>query len=333
MDSSNNLKANVAKEHYGQFGGIHFLTIVLGLVTVLLLIAGGLVTSNVAGDSVPDWPLSLGRWVLFGSRGFVGNVRYEYTHRAIAGAVTVATALVALWAWVSPSLRKRFGWLTAAALGGVLAQAGLGGVRVLLPEYKAPIAIVHALVAQGFFCLVISLWVVTSNAWNSSRPTGTDTGNIPLRTVSAVTVGAILVQLVLGAGFRHGVLGIGWHIGGAVAVTALIGLTAHSAARRHKSEPYIRRPAIVLSIFLLCQLGLGIGAYISRVASVNDPQPLEPMVYLTVAHVVVGALTLASALVLALRCRQVLSAASSEGVVGPAAPYASGLRGGETGRA
>ena len=52
---------------------------------------------------------------------------------------------------------------------------------------------------------------------------------------------------------------------------------------------------------LSCQLVLGILAYIARLYSYDDPQPLEPLITLTVAHVVVGALTLASLVVLALR--------------------------------
>ncbi|HWX41090.1 MAG TPA: hypothetical protein VN345_08070, partial [Blastocatellia bacterium] len=70
-----------------------------------------------------------------------------------------------------------------------------------------------------------------------------------------------------------------------------------------------RRPVLMLCGLLVIQIGLGIGSYLARLAAVNDPQPLEPMISLTVAHVVVGALTLASAVVLALRCNQVIPAA------------------------
>src|SRR5215469_9729427 len=105
------------------YSGPHLLIVCLGCLTVLLLVAGALVTSNEAGDSVPDWPMSFGRWVL-GSRHFVGNVRYEYSHRVIAGAVSTFTLLTALWVWSSSKLR-RFRWLALAALIGVLLQAGL----------------------------------------------------------------------------------------------------------------------------------------------------------------------------------------------------------------
>jgi len=59
----------------------------------------------------------------------------------------------------------------------------------------------------------------------------------------------------------------------------------------------------------LVQLGLGIGAYFARLASAGDPQPLEPMISLTVAHLVVGAVTLAMMVTLMLRCYQVLAPA------------------------
>jgi len=44
--------------------GLRPLAILLAAMTLLLLVAGALVTSNEAGDSVPDWPLSFGRWLI-----------------------------------------------------------------------------------------------------------------------------------------------------------------------------------------------------------------------------------------------------------------------------
>ena len=42
---------------------------------------GALVTSNNAADSVPDWPLAYGKLV----PPLVGGIRFEYTHRLLAG--------------------------------------------------------------------------------------------------------------------------------------------------------------------------------------------------------------------------------------------------------
>lgn len=272
--------------------------------TVILLVAGALVTSNEAGDSVPDWPVSFGRW-LISSNNFVANVRYEYSHRFIAGIVGVTTLLLAVWAYVSErrSWMKKLGLI---ALAGVVAQAGIGGLRVLFPEHKALIAVPHALVAQSFFAVIVAIAVFTSRSWSSVHEVKTDTASLPLRRLVAASVGAVLIQLVLGAGFRHQAFGIIPHIVGAAAVTALIVAMAVAVARRHGDDDYLARPGKLAVGLLAIQLALGVSAYLARLGSAGDPQPLEPMISLTVAHLVVGGLILATMVVLALRCYQVL---------------------------
>jgi len=124
----------------------------------------------------------------------------------------------------------------------------------------------------------------------------------------------VLIQLVLGAGFRHQAFGIAPHIGGAAVVTILIVSMVIILMRRHGEDDYLSRPGKLVLGLLFVQLCLGIGAYVARVNSASDPQPLEPMISLTVAHLVVGALTLATMVVLALRCYQVLEAGSAKAV-------------------
>jgi heme a synthase len=273
--------------------------------TVVLLAAGALVTSNEAGDSVPDWPVSFGRW-LISSNNFVANVRFEYSHRVIAGVVGITTLLLAIWAQISErrSWVRKLGWI---ALVGVAAQAGIGGVRVLLPEYKALIAIPHALVAQSFFAVLVAMVVFTSRSWAAAHKVKPDAAGMPLRKLVAATLGGVLIQLVLGAGFRHQALGIIPHAVGALVVTLLIVSTLVTVMRHHLDDDYLARPAKVAFGLLVVQLCLGVAAYFARLASAGDPQPLEPMISLTVAHLVVGGLTLASIVVLALRSYQVLA--------------------------
>src|SRR5215467_8613345 len=287
------LTKNGPKQRSNPYSGPHYLVVFLACLTVLLLVAGALVTSNDAGDSVPDWPMSFGRWVL-GSRQFVGNVRYEYSHRVIAGAVSTFTLLTALWVWTSGKLR-RFRWLALAALIGVLLQAGLGGIRVLFPAQKIPIAMIHALVAQSFFCLIVTLGVVTSSGWNYPRPVTEDSASPGLRLLSGLTIGAAMIQLLLVAG--------------------LVVFTAVQVHRRHGGDRYLSRPSLWMCFLLICQLSLGIAAYLARLGSAGDPQPLEPMVSLTVAHLAVGALILASILVLGLRCYQTLAPPAGRGSI------------------
>ena len=292
--------------------GLHRIAVLLSCATVVLLVAGALVTSNEAGDSVPDWPVSFGRW-LISSNHFVANVRFEYSHRVIAGIVGLITLVLAGWTFAT----ERRSWLRKLALiafAGVVAQAGIGGLRVLFPEYKALIAVPHALIAQSFFAIIISIVVFTSRSWFETHKTKPDSNSWPLRRAVSVTVAAVLIQLVLGAGFRHQAFGIVPHIVGAAVVTLLIVSMVILLMRRHGEDDYLARPGKLVFGLLFVQLCLGIAAYVARVNSAGDPQPLEPMISLTVMHLVVGALTLATMVVLALRCYQVLEVEADNAV-------------------
>jgi heme A synthase len=74
----------------------------------------------------------------------------------------------------------------------------------------------------------------------------------------------------------------------------------------------VRRPANFLLGLLLIQLCLGLAAYLTRVQwGVDAPQPQLAMVVSTVSHVIVGALLLASSVVLAIETRRHLTPAAS----------------------
>ena len=99
--------------------------------TVLLILAGSLVTSHDAGLSVPDWPTSYG-WNMFTfpPSMWVGNILYEHGHRLIASTVGFLTIVLAVWLWLAEP-RRWLRWLGVAALGAVVAQGLLGGLTVL----------------------------------------------------------------------------------------------------------------------------------------------------------------------------------------------------------
>jgi heme A synthase len=129
----------------------------------------------------------------------------------------------------------------------------------------------------------------------------------------------IFLQLVLGATLRHSAT---WdqhlpvhlilaHIGGAIAVTMALGGASLTVLRRHKGEAFLTRPAAIALVLLVVQLFLGIAAYMTRLASPNEPQPLNPMIAITVAHVACGALVFATTIVLTLRTYRVLPASEA----------------------
>ncbi|HEY4950950.1 MAG TPA: COX15/CtaA family protein [Candidatus Acidoferrales bacterium] len=273
--------------------GLHRFAFATSACTVLLLMAGALVTSNDAADSVPDWPLAYGKII----PPLVGGIRYEYAHRLMAGTVAILTSVLAILLARSGSRFLRNLGFTALIL--VIAQAVLGGMRVLFHN-PALTATIHAILAQIFFVTVVSLSLFTSRWWNNNPDKLDDTASPPLRTLSAITAGAIFVQLILGAGFRHGAFQILPHIIGAFVVLFLAIWTSRTVRVRFGTVAHLRRWGILLTSFIGTQFLLGIAAYWAVVQEIKAQQPTTTYVILTVAHVLVGALTLAASVVLAL---------------------------------
>jgi cytochrome c oxidase assembly protein subunit 15 len=294
------------------------------IATFFLIVAGALVTSHDAGLATDDWPLTDGRFLpkieslgLRNGVNMVGNLFWEHGHRMVATTVGMLTIGLVIYLF----FKERRGWvkrLGLIALVGVIAQGLLGGltVKLMLPLW---VSSAHATLAQLFFCTVVSLAVFTSRSWMREQRTVEEQAGFPLRYLCVTAASAILVQLIIGATLRHSAT---WdehlptellltHVGGAVVVTILLGSASFLLLRRYPGERFLTKPAKVALFLLTLQLLLGVAAYITRLGSPNDPQPLKPMVGLTVAHVACGALVFAATIVLTLRSFKVLRAADA----------------------
>jgi len=279
--------------------GLHRFALVLACWTFLLIIAGALVTSNDAGMSVPDWPTSFGS--LYKIPKLVGGVKFEHTHRMIAQAAGLLTIILAIWTWRAEK-RRWMRVLGFTALGTVIAQGVLGGLTVLffLPP---PISSAHAALAQTFFCIAVAMAVFTGRKWVEEQPrVEFDQRRPSLFTLTLLSIFVLYVQLILGAMFRHH--GLSWwpHVLNAVVVSFVLAWTAVRAMSVYSQIEAIRRPAILMLSLLITQLCLGFTAFLTRVAWGRDAaQPELPMVISTVAHVAVGALLLATTVILAIQ--------------------------------
>src|SRR5439155_20813889 len=106
--------------------------------------------------------------------------------------------------------------------------------------------------------------------------------------------------------------------GGAVIVSLSLGLTTFALLLRCGDEKFLPRPALAAIALLFGQLVLGLAAYITRAGSPYEPQPLNPMISVTVAHVAGGALVFAATIILTLRAFRVLRVERQEYVLAPA---------------
>jgi cytochrome c oxidase assembly protein subunit 15 len=282
--------------------------------TVLLILAGSLVTSNDAGLSVPDWPTSYG-WSMFTfpPSMWVANILYEHGHRLIASSVGFLTIILAVWLWmVEP--RRWMRLLGVAALGAVVAQGVLGGLTVLFFLPPA-ISTAHAALAEIFFCITIAIALFTSPEWlRGYDPAEAGVNDRMLRAVATTTTALIYTQLLIGATMRHTGAGLAipdfplmfghlipdhWdpkiavhfaHRVGAAIVTLGILATAAHVGYHHRRRRELTRPAALLVALVATQITLGALTVLSRRA-----------VWINSLHVVCGALVLTTSLVLTLR--------------------------------
>ncbi len=296
---------------------LHIYAVFTVIATLFLITAGGLVTSTGSGLAVPDWPLSYG--MLFPP--MVGGILYEHGHRMVAATIGLLTIGLATWLWRRDPRRwvRRLGFL---ALAAVVTQGLLGGLTVLLLLPTA-VSVAHACVAQAFFCLLVTIAVVTSPGWfraevrspapDAPRQAPTPVVSAQLFVLAAATTAAIYVQLILGAVTRHTKAGLaisdfplanGYlippldsslvaiqfaHRVGALIVLVLSAATVVRAARECRAGRGVAIPAFVLLPLLAVQITLGAFTVTSRLA-----------VLPATTHVTTGAALLGVSLVLAL---------------------------------
>lgn len=286
--------------------------------TVLLVLAGSLVTSTDSGLSVPDWPTTYG-WNMFSfpPSKWVGGIFYEHGHRLIASSVGLFTIVLASWLWLREP-RRWLRWLGVFALVAVIAQGVLGGLTVLF-FLPAPISTAHAGLAEIFFCLTVAIALFTSPGWiagygrrGSSTPEGIDDGG--LRRLATTTTALIYVQILIGAAMRHTEAGLAipdfplmfghlipdhWsgriavhfsHRLGALIVAPAVLATSFRVWFHHRSRRELTGPAALIVALVAVQVTLGALTVLSR----RD-------VWINSLHVVCGALVLTASLVLTLR--------------------------------
>ncbi len=261
--------------------GNHWLrrfTVAVAVCAFLLVVAGGLVTSNDVGLSIPDWPLAWGKLI----PPLEGGIRFEFGHRLLALAVAILSVVLAIWS------RRKLAWLAVAA---VLAQAVLGGLVVRMVDPRA-LVIAHACLAELCFGLLVAMTVEPAKA-----------GQV-WRLAPLMAAAGLLGQAVLGAAVRHGVVGVVPHMAGAAVATVLVMWAGLSILMEHMDDARMRRAAMALLSLTFSQVFLGIGAYMARVATADAPQPMPMMVWFTVAHVAAGSLAFGAAVVLAMVSRQ-----------------------------
>lgn len=280
----------------------------VAVMVFLLICAGALVTGNKASLTDLTWPTFRGQ-VVPSHDTWQGIVAYEDAHRIIAGTTAVLTVVLAFWLQRRDPRRwvRLLGWYAVAT---VVAQALVGGVIIKLLR-PMPVSVLHACLAQAFFCLTVTIALVTSGHWSLTGSLIDREGNVSLQRELKIATGIVFVQLLVGAGVRHSgqafVVHLLMHIAMAVAVIFAVVWLALRIYREYRDVTALRRPMHLALVLVGVQLILGVfAAFINRARIRPDFQPPLWQAYLSTAHVAVGALILATVLVLTLRAHHLL---------------------------
>ena len=276
----------------------HRIAVFIAVVTFFVIVAGALVTSEDAGLSVPDWPTSYGH--LLKLPPWVGGIVFEHSHRMIAWFTGMCTIVIAFWTWFVDR-RRWMKYLAFGALGTIIAQGILGGMTVL--HFLPPaISTAHAAVGQTFFCIAVAIAIFTGRRWVEEVPQPVaDHGHPKLIVLCWYSILILYIQLIFGGMFRHH--GMSWapHVINALSVSLILTWTAVRATTQFSKIDAIRRPAVLLFFLLVIQLFLGFAAFYTKVVHVPGISPDDfYMVLSTVSHVAMGALLLATTVVLTL---------------------------------
>ncbi len=274
---------------------LHRYAIVLSVCTLFLVMAGASVTSKEAGLSVPDWPLSYGKVM----PPMTGGVLFEHGHRLAGTTVGLLTIGLLVWVLIAEkrSWMRKFAWVMLAWVSVVGLLGGLT-VKLLTPP---PVSVLHTCLAQLFFSLTVAMCLFTSKSWMDGPEMVDDHGWPSMRSLAIIVPVVVLTQVALGAGFRHGALGVMPHLVGAMVVIMVLLCIGAFALQQFPTHRTLRPAAIVLMSIGFTQVFLGILALIARMVST---QPTTQVVIVTVAHVAVGAMTLASSIALSILIRR-----------------------------
>ncbi len=179
---------------------------------VPLLLVGALVTTTDSGMAIKGWPDSYGaNMFLYPLSLMVSDHQrfLEHAHRLFGALVGLTT--LALLALTFSSNARQIGSSTHAAarvkqvavllFALVCIQGGLGGARVL--ENSRWMAAFHGVFAQLIFALAVALAAFLSPTFRATAPLAASPTDRRLRFFTTGLLHATLLQLLLGAIYRH----------------------------------------------------------------------------------------------------------------------------------
>ena len=253
---------------------LHRYAIFVAFCALVAIAAGAVVTSLLRPIAGP---------LAAGPPAVIQSAQFWHT---LAGGVAVVLILV-----LAIRLRTQLGWIGLAA--GII-DAALGFTGQTLAE------ILHALIAQILFGLIVASAVATSESWKRGPQPIEDTWRPSLRSLAIAVPAIILLQTTLGASYRYRALGVIWHILNAMIVLLLILIVAVFLIRQFPEHPTLRPAAIALAVITSIQVMLGFTTFMMLILF---PETSLAVIITSVLHVTTGSLTFGAGMALSILIR------------------------------
>jgi heme A synthase len=259
--------------------GLHRSALFLAVLAFLVVVSGAYITSiEVAARlSQPD----------------VAPVLNQNLHRALAIALTLLTLGLAIWTGftVTP------GWVRAMAWSGVAVLISGAALGWQSPPLSKAMGVFHALLAHLFLTLIVVITVGTSAGWNREPELAEGPRRPLLRPAAVATPPVVFLQIMLGAAYRHDITSVLPHMAVAMGVAFLALIVSSVVLQNFPRPPALRHAAATLIAIVLAQVCLGITAFLLPLLNFTGT---PYFILATIAHVTIGAATLAASVVMAM---------------------------------
>ena len=253
--------------------GIHQLSVAAAILTLISVASGAFVTNAAKPGGHDMIPPAI--------------------HRTAGEIALVLLLAVAAGVFSSAEMRRLRGVVTGAIAMGAVAGFSYG------------VPVMHALAAQLFFAVVACIPLLTSDAWNqAAEPADARAWPMLAKLANAAPI-LVILQISMGAAYRHKAMGVLPHMGGAMVVAlAMLGLSVFLLQNfpEHKA---LRKAAVNGLVVTLAQVTLGVAVFVMGLLEFDVT---TAGLSSAVAHVAVGALTLRAAVYMSLQFRRCTAA-------------------------
>lgn len=261
----------IARNEINWVAGLAWVTCAAAM---LLIAVGGLVTGFRAGMAVPDWPNTYGsNMFLFPLTLMTGGVFYEHAHRLLGTLVGLTVFVLAIYLTARTNHRRSLIVLAWAIGLCVFVQGLFGGFRVTDDSYC--LAVVHGFFAHAILGALVALAVMLSHPWQLRLGAEQHPSAETDRVLTALLVGVLLLQTLLGTLVRQVDMLFFTHIAfGAMVAVVCVGVGVR-AWGIHPNLAVLRRGGIALMLLVFLQINLGIVSVIFRTPPVGKSPTAE----------------------------------------------------------